>query len=176
MREKNGMSDPPCCFFCSSVQALTLQFGSFLSCLAMPGILCLWEIRVTCQSSIKRGNILTLTFNHRLGRAVWERGKMSEGQRVGVSEKNKSVPSVSVQCPVSQAHPKLILHLLCFLVLSRCLPHPSPCSHLSSLTPPATELLKRQSMTLTVSGVFPPRCLIVCLPQWNTLKAKTPNK
>lgn len=54
MREKNGTSESPYCFFCSSVQALTLHFRSFLLCFAVPGILCLGEITLTCQRSRER--------------------------------------------------------------------------------------------------------------------------
>ncbi len=160
MREKNGMLEPPYCFFYSSVQALTPQFGSFLLCFAMPGILCLGEITDTCQSSIKRGKIPALTFSRglvfqtRTGR-LRGGGKKKKRERAQEREwaKRQTVPSVSVQCPVFQAHPKLILHRLCFLVLSLCPRHPSSCSRLSSLTPLASEVLKEQNMvTLTLSG------------------------
>lgn len=112
----------------------------------MPGILCRGEITVTCQSSIKRGKIPALTFSRSLV------SQTRTGRLRGSERKDKRVPSVSVECPVFQTHPKLILHL-CFLVLSLRSPHPSPCSHLSSLTPPASELLKRPRMvTLIPSG------------------------
>lgn len=142
MREKNGMLEPPYCFFYSSVQALTLHFGSFLLCFAMPGILCLGEITVTCQCSIKRGKEFLLwhlaaALCFRLGRAIWEMEKnhtqkKTEGLREGVSKER--VPKVSVQCPVFQAHPKVILNLVRFPSSSTSFsPQPSVLPHTASL-------------------------------------------
>lgn len=143
MREKNGMLEPPYCFF-YSVQALTLHFGSFLLCFAMPGILCLGEIIVTCQCSIKRGKKFLLwhlaaALCFRLRRAIWEMEKTHKNppkkQRAWEREwAKKRVPRVSVQCPVFQAHPKVILHLVRFPSSSTSFsPQPSVLPHTASL-------------------------------------------
>lgn len=126
-------------------------------CFAMPGTLCLEEITVTCQRSIKRGKISTLTFSRglmfqaRMGCLRGRRGeKREEGQRERDIKKMQREPNVWVQCADFQAHPKLMLHLVRFSPAFP--PHFSVARHLYSITRPAFDLLKRQSWLLKLFG------------------------
>lgn len=169
MREKNGMLEPPYCFFYSSVQALTLRRGSFLLCFAMPGILCRGEITVTCQSSIKRGEKIpaltfsrSLVFQTRTGPAQEREKNTGKGPRERERAERQEC-QVSVQCPVFQAHPKLILHLLSFLCVSLRPWHPFTLQ--PSVLPHTTSLPQEAKHGFTHSvwrrAVFPPRWLTV---------------
>lgn len=186
MREKNGMLEPPYCFFYSSVQALTLHFGSFLLCFAMPGILCLGEITVTCQCSIKRGKEFLLwhlaaALCFRLGRAIWEMEKnhtqkKNRGPERGSEQREsaKSVSSVSSlpgtpQSNTSSCAFPFVLHIL--LPAAICPPsHRQPQSYSRGKAWLHSYCLER-----VVQAVFPPRCLTVCLPRRSTLKAEAPH-
>lgn len=145
----------------------------------MPGILYLGEITVTCQSSIKRGKILSLTFSRGLvfQTRTGSLRKGKKGPREGMSKKDRG----SAKCPVFQTHPILILHLLCFLALF--LLSSTSFSLQSSVLPRSTSYRATQkaecgysnSVWRQSSAFFPPRCLTVCLPHWSTLKAEAPS-
>lgn len=69
-------------------------------CFAMPGTLCLEEITVTCQRSIKRGKISTLTFSR--GLMFQARMGCLRGRRGGKKEKRVRERGRSKRCSESQ--------------------------------------------------------------------------
>ena len=163
------MLEPPYCFFYSSIQALTFFFF-FLLCFAMPGILCLGEIAVTCQTSIKRGKIPSLTFSRGL---VFQTrtGSLREGKRPKRGNEQKrlrecqvtSLPGTPhINTPSSVFSCAFLLSLTSFTLESSVLPQKAECGYSDSVW--------RQSQAF-----FPPRCLTVCLPRWTTLKAEGPS-